>query len=80
MSQPNQSFHTLEPTAALRLTGSGANGLTSAEAAERLRRNGRNKLEERRRRNPLAIFLAQFNRSEERHVGKECRSRWSPYH
>ena len=20
------------------------------------------------------------NRSEERHVGKECRSRWSPYH
>ena len=27
--------------------------------------------------------LAQFNiqsRSEERRVGKECRSRWSPYH
>ena len=21
-----------------------------------------------------------FNRSEERRVGKECRSRWSPYH
>src|SRR5256886_11496453 len=26
-----------------------------------------------------AIRLARFNRSEERRVGKECRSRWSPY-
>ena len=25
-----------------------------------------------------AVFMA--NRSEERRVGKECRSRWSPYH
>ena len=24
--------------------------------------------------------LATFSRSEERRVGKECRSRWSPYH
>src|SRR3989441_12129545 len=24
--------------------------------------------------------LADFGRSEERRVGKECRSRWSPYH
>src|SRR2546427_4145557 len=23
---------------------------------------------------------AQYSRSEERRVGKECRSRWSPYH
>ena len=22
----------------------------------------------------------EYHRSEERHVGKECRSRWSPYH
>ena len=29
----------------------------------------------------LAAELLQFNdRSEERRVGKECRSRWSPYH
>jgi len=27
---------------------------------------------------PKGVFLAQ--RSEERRVGKECRSRWSPYH
>src|SRR5260221_14487197 len=26
------------------------------------------------------IFATQSNRSEERRVGKECRSRWSPYH
>ena len=25
-------------------------------------------------------LLAQYPRSEERRVGKECRSRWSPYH
>ena len=28
----------------------------------------------------LLIWLSQFHRSEERRVGKECRSRWSPYH
>ena len=25
-------------------------------------------------------FVPNGNRSEERRVGKECRSRWSPYH
>ena len=28
----------------------------------------------------LPFFIAWFFRSEERRVGKECRSRWSPYH
>src|SRR3712207_9446330 len=28
----------------------------------------------------LAIAFAIASRSEERRVGKECRSRWSPYH
>ena len=28
----------------------------------------------------LAKACSSFNRSEERRVGKECRSRWSPYH
>src|SRR5690349_24505616 len=27
-----------------------------------------------------ARWLQQISRSEERRVGKECRSRWSPYH
>ena len=26
------------------------------------------------------LYTAQVKRSEERRVGKECRSRWSPYH
>ena len=26
------------------------------------------------------VTFAEFDRSEERRVGKECRSRWSPYH
>ena len=26
------------------------------------------------------IYLSGIDRSEERRVGKECRSRWSPYH
>src|SRR5256885_2887784 len=28
----------------------------------------------------VAVDLHETNRSEERRVGKECRSRWSPYH
>ena len=28
----------------------------------------------------LPKISQQINRSEERRVGKECRSRWSPYH
>ena len=28
----------------------------------------------------MDTFLERHNRSEERRVGKECRSRWSPYH
>ena len=41
-----------------------------------------------RRGDPLEIFTTgdgevifkKYSRSEERRVGKECRSRWSPYH
>ena len=29
---------------------------------------------------PMAYSATNFHRSEERRVGKECRSRWSPYH
>src|SRR2546430_13521585 len=32
------------------------------------------------RRRPQADFVHGPERSEERRVGKECRSRWSPYH
>ena len=30
--------------------------------------------------NPRGELYTEENRSEERRVGKECRSRWSPYH
>src|ERR1039457_2332367 len=36
-----------------------------------------------RRRNQIAadsLIVEEIGRSEERRVGKECRSRWSPYH
>ena len=29
---------------------------------------------------PHVAIITETNRSEERRVGKECRSRWSPYH
>ena len=32
------------------------------------------------RRGLLQLAMATCTRSEERRVGKECRSRWSPYH
>src|SRR2546422_328710 len=31
-------------------------------------------------RNPVCLVIPCHRRSEERRVGKECRSRWSPYH
>ena len=35
------------------------------------------------RRGDVGVIIVDYppvNRSEERRVGKECRSRWSPYH
>ena len=34
----------------------------------------------RRAAGTISFFFETYNRSEERRVGKECRSRWSPYH
>src|ERR1035441_10952258 len=51
---------------------------------EALTIHGANLPEVDRRRQREAIAFAgrhaHFDRSEERRVGKECRSRWSPYH
>ena len=43
-------------------------------------RNGREALELFAREAPQVVILDIEMRSEERRVGKECRSRWSPYH
>ena len=36
--------------------------------------------EGRKHKNADALSRMKYGRSEERRVGKECRSRWSPYH
>ena len=38
------------------------------------------RLTQRELRTPYRWYGGRENRSEERRVGKECRSRWSPYH
>jgi len=57
---------TLDPTGALERLGGELPNLTAARARTRAA------VEQRR--------AALRPRSEERRVGKECRSRWSPYH
>ena len=37
-------------------------------------------LDEEHKKGNIEKVLPRENRSEERRVGKECRSRWSPYH
>jgi len=53
-------WHRLTPDEGLSALGSGRDGLSSAEAAARLARNGPNALIEAPRRTPLAIFFGQF--------------------
>ena len=65
-------------------------GLSPQIAADRLATDGPNELPSKPPAPAWLRFLGQFNdpliylllttRSEERLVGKECRSRWSPYH
>src|SRR5260221_11134443 len=50
------------------------------KAHERAEAERRRKEEEEARRRAEAERVRQAQRSEERRVGKECRSRWSPYH
>jgi Ca2+-transporting ATPase len=57
---PTPPWHALSATAALDSVGSGVDGLTAGEAAQRLQRDGPNALPESRPRGPVAIFLAQF--------------------
>src|SRR3712207_8915283 len=56
------------PTEARSLNPSAENKLTSSAWSKLTSASGREK------------GLPEFGRSEERRVGKECRSRWSPYH
>ena len=61
-----------------------AAGLTRAEASEKMDAVSDSKIEkfeyETQEPTPYDILQMADARSEERRVGKECRSRWSPYH
>ena len=72
-------------TAAAGQEGTPDDVLTLDRAIELARANNREtkgaRLEiDRRREASAEARTAYFPRSEERRVGKECRSRWSPYH
>ena len=47
---------------------------------EKLTKRDVEKIEEEIEHRKLVIRKEAIERSEERRVGKECRSRWSPYH
>ena len=49
-------------------------------ASLRFRRRRRRRADHRQRQDPARGRVQRHRRSEERRVGKECRSRWSPYH
>ena len=56
------------------LTGAGDKAfIAGADIAEFAKRTAVDQRE-------VMLERSLFNRSEERRVGKECRSRWSPYH
>ena len=52
---------------------------TERQILEAIQEHDRVKIEPRRDL-PRQVVLRHAERSEERRVGKECRSRWSPYH
>lgn len=56
----NQSFHSLEVTEVFKILKSSEHGLSSAEAAARLRRLGQNTLPEAKADKVFTIFLRQF--------------------
>ena len=62
------------------LAGSGVFGLASHVLARDYNAEIQAKQKEADSYNSEASRLGQAERSEERRVGKECRSRWSPYH
>src|ERR1035441_4284666 len=65
------------PTATNCLSQSMSSFSLSGESASTVRRKTGSVPENR---NSTQLSFSRYSRSEERRVGKECRSRWSPYH
>jgi len=57
---PKSTFHALSPKQALEQLHSNENGLSEAEAQQRLKQYGQNKLKEKKGKTPLQMFLEQF--------------------
>src|SRR5258706_15894773 len=58
-----------------------ARNTASREIGALMKEGKREEADARRKEvNELKERIAELDRSEERRVGKECRSRWSPYH
>ncbi len=77
-------FTVLAPLAIAIAGGYLQNQLTMARVEERIaiikEQSARHELEKGQEITRLAANADDHGRSEERRVGKECRSRWSPYH
>ena len=61
----------------VRMTRDGAVGIITIDRRDRFNSMDVDTAQEFRK---AGLQLARDDRSEERRVGKECRSRWSPYH
>ena len=53
---------------------------TFSESKVKKRKSAKKNIDPDKKQNIKIILKALADRSEERRVGKECRSRWSPYH
>src|SRR5256885_13730547 len=73
-SAVSRQIKTLEERLGVVLFVRGARGIVMTEPGERLYRAVSAALAQ------MEEAIAALSRSEERRVGKECRSRWSPYH
>jgi len=56
----NRSWHTLDIHQVFGLTHSNASGLSTSQAQQHLKEYGKNKLIEKRKRNPVMLFLMKF--------------------